>query len=88
MHPPTGPQLLPPERMDRDARAQACWLAIQARWPIDPETWSYDPETRTVIVDVPGHGYTWGIIRGTADQILQRIDEVFQARPRAEAALG
>lgn len=88
--PPRGAQLVPPEAMTRDQRAEACWLALVAGWPLIPDTWAFDRATNAVIVCVPQRGEAWGPARDTADVVLERIERLFRgnARARAEEVVG
>jgi hypothetical protein len=87
--PPRGARMLPAEQMNRDARAQACWLAIQAGLRVDPETWAYDADSKVVIVDVPDRGRTWGRVRIPAADMAGEIERHFgaEARERTEREL-
>jgi hypothetical protein len=88
--PPSGPQMLPPEKMSARARVHAVWLALRAGWPIDPETWAFDPVTSTTVV-VTDAGVVWGHLWALdAEQGEQLIEDRYgpDGRERARRAVG
>lgn len=77
-------------KMTRDQRAYAAWLAIRAGYPINRSTWGAVTATGQVVVEVPRFGATFGIPFGTADVVLNLIEDRYGAaqRKQAEAAVG
>lgn len=72
------------DRMSPEARATACWLALDLRFGLDTRIMYFDPRTRIVFAVQPDPNVQ-GVRKGTGRPVAKSVEE---AVVRASAAHG